>query len=82
MEYVVIVSVCVATISVISNLYKDITIQKLNKQHQEERKDLLNRLMAKDINEYKSVNNPNLPKGANPIRKKLEEFDRQGLYEE
>lgn len=81
MDYIIIVISCIATISVISNIYKDFTIQRLNKQHSEERKDLLNRIMARDITEYKNVNNVSLPKGNNPMKDKVNN-DFRGLYEE
>lgn len=80
MEYALIISTCVATLAVISNLYKDITMQRVIKQHQEERKDLLNRIMARNLVEYKNVNNDTLPKGSNPIKKSSVDFE--GLYKE
>ena len=80
MEYALIVSTCIAAIAVISNFYKDITMQRITKQHQEERKDLLNRIMARNLVEYKNVNNDTLPKGSNPIKKSSVDFE--GLYKE
>lgn len=69
----------VAIVASLGMIYKDIQTGRIIKQYQEERKDLLNRIMAKDLNDYKNVNNSALPKGMNPIRKKETEFE--GLYE-
>lgn len=52
---------------------------KIIKTMHEERKDLLNRIMARDLVEYKNVSNTSLPKGKNPIRKIEEDFE--GLYD-
>ena len=81
MELTLIITV-IAIVLILSNIYKDITLQKVIKQHQEERNDLLNRIMAKNVVEYKQINDSSLPKGNNPIRKKLEKDidDFEGLY--
>lgn len=59
--------------------FKDHNTLRLMREHQMEKKDLLNRIMAKDLNEYKNVNNTSLPKGKSPLRKTEEDFE--GLYE-
>lgn len=44
------------------------------RQFAKERKDLLNRLMAKDLAEYKNITNPSIPKPIeNPILRKMKE---------
>ncbi|MBO8161333.1 MAG: hypothetical protein H0Z24_06815 [Thermosipho sp. (in: Bacteria)] len=56
-------------------IYKDYTYSK-------EKKDLLNRLMAKDLTEYIKVENPTVEKPTNPLKKRLErEFAKQGFIE-
>lgn len=61
-------------LSITTSIIKDLSYQK-------ERKDLLNRLMAKDLAEYKDVNNNSLPKGKNHLKKHLENKDFEGYYE-
>lgn len=46
-------------------------ISKSEKEHKEERKDLYNRVMAKDLNEYSSAANGRKPGGANMINSKV-----------
>lgn len=75
-----IIMTTITVVSLLSNLYKDTAMQKLIQQHQEEKKDLLNRIMAKNLVEYKNVSNDTLPKGSNPIKKSSVDFE--GLYKE
>lgn len=81
MDPIVIILSVVTVVLALTTISKDITIQRLNKQYNEERKDLLNRIMARDITEYKNVNNVSLPKGNNPLKDKVNN-DFRGLYEE
>lgn len=67
------IALCIVVLVLAYNNYRTI------KTMHEERKDLLNRIMAKDLNDYKNVNNTSLPKGMSPLRKKEPDFE--GLYE-
>jgi hypothetical protein len=77
-EIMILQSVAIVVLSLVI-AFKDHNTLRLMREHQMEKKDLLNRIMAKDLNEYKNVNNTSLPKGKSPLRKQEEDFE--GLYE-
>lgn len=71
MNSVVIGLFMITAVTLITSLIKDISYNR-------ERKDLLNRIMAKDLGDYRSTENNNLPKGRSPL-KNANEF--KGFYE-
>lgn len=75
-----IIMTSITVVALLSSLYKDMVLQRVIKQHQEEKRDLLNRIMAKNLVEYKNVENDTLPKGNNPLKKSSIDFE--GLYKE
>lgn len=79
MDNITISLLIILSISITSSVIKDISYQK-------ERKDLLNRIMAKDLSEYNNIGNNSLPKGNNSLKKSLEKRslenkDFEGFYE-
>ena len=76
MDIMLVIMGVVTTLSLVSLILKDINHNKVTKAYQDERRDLMNRIMAKNLQEYQSINDNTLPKGNNHLEKKFE-----GLYE-
>ena len=79
MDYTIILLV-ITILLILQSLYKDRIYQKSFKEFNEERKDLLNRIMAKNLDEYKNINDNTLPKGNNHLKKMMKEKDFEDLY--
>lgn len=83
MQNLVIITLAIVSImSILSSVYKDKMYRSLIREYTEERKDLLNRIMARNLTEYKNTSNNNLPKGNNVLKNKILENEFQGLYRE
>ena len=64
----------------ILNAILSVFIMRKDKLYAMERKDLLNRIMAKNLDEYARAEKGSLPKGNNKLRQKMEEAEYEGLY--
>lgn len=82
-NYIIIGLIIITVLTLVSSIYKDTMHNKQTKDFSEERKDLLNRIMAKNIVEYSNINNDTLPKGKNSLKNKTlrSEFKDEGFYE-
>lgn len=82
-NYIIIGLIIITVLTLVSSIYKDTMHNKQTKDFAEERKDLLNRIMSKNITEYSNINNDKLPTGKNSLKNKTlrSEFKDEGFYE-